>query len=544
MRVGSIGLEIHSADSVLACGIWFSKWKAHRPPEKWEKDEKRLSQVRKKRANGNGASRSKKSRTKSDTQMNLTSEAGLLTDPLGPLDGAMSPNRALADSFFTQQPDVVSEAGSGKDRRRMRGNGKGPGSTHSRASTNSRGSGTPGSPITFNDELGATRRLLFPSPRKDSEQRVLGEVAVNIVQTSPEFGGTAKEGVESSADKENISAAVMAHNHHDNIASDDFADLFGTPPARPSTPPPRSSAHSGGPFKTPTRPTPSHRPITRSVSKSMRSSSRTINSPSQALMPDRTPSRTPSKTPRSAAVAAATGGLLTGSAGRRRSPRNNHNNNIHNSNNHDLVVPHLLLDDLQHQQHLFDSPFTKSLNQLLSEANDFVAAVPPTPSHHHQHQHQHRRGSGGRNGGGGNNSDNNGGVIDEGEFHIDLDDHHFDFGSLLSTDGIMPSSPPAPMMMLRGGGGGGGGGGGPSSAPSTSSSQSQMVHFGGTLSYDEAAANLWAQLGATTTTTTTATATGNDGSSMGHHHQHQNQHQHHHSHNHNHHDGPGHSRRG
>ncbi|RYP07065.1 hypothetical protein DL764_002756 [Monosporascus ibericus] len=411
------------------CGIWFSKWKAHRPPEKWEKDEKRLSQVRKKRANGSGPSRSKKARTKSDNQMNLTSEAGLLTDPIGPPDGATSPGRALLDPFFKSQPDAVSEDGSGKDRRRIRANEKGPGSTHSRASTHSRGSGTPGSPIRLDDELGTTRRLLFPSPRKDGEQRVLGEVAINIVQTSPEFG-TAKGG-EVPPGKENSGVVVESHS----TANDEFADLFGTTPARPSTPPPKANTNSGS-FKTPTRPTPSHRPITRSVSRSMRSA-RSIASPSQALMLERTPSKTPSKTPRSAA-------LLMSSGLRRRSPRNNDNNG-----SNDTTTSHLLDD----HQHIFDSPFTKSLNQLLSEANDFVA--PTTPN---------------RRGGGGGQNHGHGG------FHLDLGDPHFDFGSLLSTDGILPSSPP-----MRGG--------------DCTSSSSHVVHFGGSLTYD-ADASLWAQIDA------------------------------------------------
>ncbi|RYP41031.1 hypothetical protein DL769_011671 [Monosporascus sp. CRB-8-3] len=371
------------------CGIWFSKWKAHRPPEKWEKDEKRLSQVRKKRANGSGPSRSKKARTKSGNQMNLTSEAGLLTDPIGPPDGATSPGRALLDPFFKSQPDAISENGSG-----------------------------------------TTRRLLFPSPRKDGEQRVLGEVAINIVQTPPEFG--AAKGGEGPVGKENGGAVVEGHS----TTNDEFADLFGTTPARPSTPPPKAHTNSGT-FKTPTRPTPSHRPITRSVSRSMRSA-RSITSPSQALMLERTPSKTPSRTPRSAA-------LLMSSGVRRRSPRNN------NSSSNDTTTSHLLDD----HQHIFDSPFTKSLNQLLSEANDFVA--PTTPN---------RRGGGG-------SSQNHG----HGGFHLDLGDPNFDFGSLLSTDGIMPSSPP----MRRGG--------------DCTGSSSHVAHFGGSLTYD-ADASLWAQIDA------------------------------------------------
>ena len=416
--------------------------------------------MRKKRANGSGASRSKKSRTKSDAQMNLTSDAALPTDPLGPPEGATSPGGGLIDIFGPPQLDGASNAGSGKNRVRSRANEKGPGSTHSRASNDSRGSGTPGSPITFNDELGPTRRILFPSPRKDGEQRVLGEVAVNIVQTSPEFNtASAKESDGGMAGKENSGA--VAQQSHGVSGSDEFADLFGTPPARPSTPPPSSAAQSG-PFKTPTRPTPSHRPITRSVSKSLRSV-RSVNmtSPSQALVLERTPSRTPRS--------GASGGIgaLTSSAMRRRSPRNHQNDLPPHPHHH-----HLLLDE--HQQLFAESPFTKSLNQLLSEANDFVA--PPTPN---------RRGGNGNHQNHHHNNGAHGHGTGAGGFQLDLDDPGFDFGSLLSGDNIMPSSPP----MLRGGHHHQHAVEGPTSS-SQHHNHHDMTHFGGNLGFDDPNMNL------------------------------------------------------
>ncbi|KAI1415211.1 hypothetical protein F5Y13DRAFT_196559 [Hypoxylon sp. FL1857] len=246
------------------CGIWFSKFKQHRPAEKWEKDEQRLSQTRKKRANGSGLPRAKKPRTKNDT--NPTSESGFLpTDPLGPMDNLMS----LTAGATQHQGDPIADA-------LCRG------STFSRGSTHSRGSGTPGSPIAVDEDLGGTRRLLFPSPRKEGEQKILGEVAVNIVQTSPDFLNAK---VDRELEKENADQG----SHEEVYTENDFADIFGTPP-RPSTPPPKTN--SGGPFKTPTRPTPGHRPVTRSVTRSMRSV-RSITSPTQILMMDRTPTRTP-----------------------------------------------------------------------------------------------------------------------------------------------------------------------------------------------------------------------------------------------------------
>ncbi|KAH8664133.1 hypothetical protein BX600DRAFT_436697 [Xylariales sp. PMI_506] len=383
------------------CGIWFSKWKVPRPSEKWEKDHERLGQVRKRRGNGEKAPRSKKPRTKSDSQMLLTSEACLPTDPLGALDGPFSPKDDLMDPFKSGNPSGNGLKGSSM-------NSKGPGSTHSRASTHSRGSGTPRSPIALDDDLGTTRRLLFPSPRKDGEQKILGEVAVNIVQTAPDFRES-KEG-EGEAGKEN--ACLTTRD------SDDFADLFGTPP-RPSTPPPKST--NSGPFKTPTRATPSHRPVTRSVTKSIRST-RSIKSPAQVLSMLQ---RTPSKTPRS---------TITSSALRRRSPR------------HVIGLPSHLLED----SHTLESPFTRSINQLLSEANEFMA---PSPNRGFDH-------------------------LDLGNLpHLESDGHlthgeHFDFATLLSTDGVMPSSPP----MLRHG--------------------HLSVSFGAHLTYDDNGPDIWKTLGA------------------------------------------------
>ncbi|KAI0123060.1 hypothetical protein BJ170DRAFT_687763 [Xylariales sp. AK1849] len=391
------------------CGIWFTKWKTQRPPERWEKDGDRLGKPRSKRgARGERAPRPKKPRTQSYTQnytqSYLTSDLYLPTDPLGPVDGAPSPMNGLPYPFSSFPPPGNGQNGNSA-------NLQGPGSTHSRASTHSRGSGTPGSPIALDDELGATRRLLFPSPRKDGESRILGEVAVNIVQTSPDFREPKQVG--SAAEKEN--SGVIVHDK-----DDDMADLFGTPmPPRPATPPPKSA--NSGPFKTPTRPTPSHRPVTRSVTKSITNSirsSQSIKSPSQLLAMLQ---RTPSKTPRSSAIPS--------SASRRRSPRHG-------------GLPSHFLDD----GNTLESPFTRSINQLLSEANDFMAPTSP------------------------NLLDLDLGNLPDLGSDVNLaPGGHFDFGNLLSTDGMMPSSPP----VLRHG--------------------HMSVAFGGHLAYD-AGSDMWRHL--------------------------------------------------
>ncbi|TGJ84909.1 hypothetical protein E0Z10_g3859 [Xylaria hypoxylon] len=366
------------------CGIWFSKWKAHRPPEKWEKDEQRLTQTRKKRAAGGGTSRSRKGRAKSDSQMNLTSEACLPTDPVGPSDAAHSPKESATTISNADQAENVSEKGSGRNRKRTTTEPKDQGSTHSRVS---RASGTAMSPIDLDGELGATRRLLFPSPRKNGEQKILGEVAVNIVQTGPKV-------VEITDGEMTEKKSNYPRSQTPEPPNNDFADLFGPTP-RPSTPPPMGA--SSGPFKTPTRPTPSHRPVTRSVSRSMRST-RSLVSPNQRLL-ERTPTRTPSRTPRKTPRSVFSSGMC------RRSPR------------------HLLPSDAMGGSGL-GTPLTQSISEMFSNTDDLGMA-----------------------------GLSRGYEIDFSSLsHIDNIDHHsdlphFDFSNLLATDALMPSSPPA----LRGG---------------------------------------------------------------------------------------------
>ena len=173
--------------------------------------------------------------------------------------------------------------------------------------------GTQHSPIDVDDKLGSTRRLLFPSPRKDGSPKVLGELTTNIVNISGDVTSP-KEQTAGGSDKENSAPGFDA--------GDTDAELMKLEAemSRPKTPVQKTLAPN--PFKTPTRPTPNHRPITRSVSKSLRSG----KSPRQ-LFPfsQKTPSRTP------------------GSVTRCRSPRNH--------------------------QSVFESPFTATLHQLMSETD-------------------------------------------------------------------------------------------------------------------------------------------------------------------------------
>ncbi|KAI9149307.1 DNA polymerase alpha subunit B [Paramyrothecium foliicola] len=351
------------------CGIWLSKNNAHRPQDRWEKDASRRGQERRRRGGVVGSSRSKKARTKSDLPSMLTSEAYLPTDALGPVEPsspgptgtAPAPDRSFdEDGHHLQYLAPIEEATTTNEQPRSN-----PGSTHSR------GDGTAKSPIDIelDEKLGSTRRVLFPSPKKDDTPRPLGELHINIMQTE------SRPHKDLIGDKEN---AIMLDVDVTMGGQDDLEALFRSPAVvRPSTPPPKEQSPTSL-FKTPTRSTPSHRPVTRSVSRSIRASaSRSLASPvRQALF-----QRTPTRTPRSV----------------RRSPRNNQ----------------VSFDNV------FDSPLSRTINQMLSEPNGFGL----------------------------------------GDHELDLsslpaleeldgrDGALIDFGNLLSTDAIMPSSPPKGTML-------------------------------------------------------------------------------------------------
>jgi hypothetical protein len=187
-------------------------------------------------------------------------------------------------------------------------------------SSPARWTGARNSPVEVDDEeMGSTRRLLFPSPRKDGSPKVLGEVATATVATIPTNVRSPKEQALELPNKENCPPT-----NNDEDEDMDLLRLFEEEMARPTTPVQKSPAPN--PFKTPTRPTPSHRPITRSVSRSASRSLRSAKLGCPLFMLAQTPSRTP------------------GSASRRRSPK--------------------------HHRSVYESPFTATLNQLMSEVNE------------------------------------------------------------------------------------------------------------------------------------------------------------------------------
>ncbi|KAM0258826.1 hypothetical protein ACHAQJ_003668 [Trichoderma viride] len=351
------------------CGIWLTKCKTHRPADRWDKDASRLGQERRRRGTGRSTSRAKKSRPKDDAPLNLTSEAYLPTDALEPI----APSSPKMGDVFSMDSGSLSRPESAESQEPEKFLGSAgldvlsqPGSTHSH------GTGTAQSPIDididFDEVAGSTKRLLFPSPRKDGMPKVLCDVNVNVVQTAE-----CRPAENLKGDQEN---AIVSGSHEGVSKLDDLEALFNSPlKERPSTPPPDARLTATEPFKTPTRPTPSHRPITRSVSRSLRSA-RSILSPNQHAV-----ERTPTKTPRSML-------RIPSSSARRRSPRGH-----------------------QGGFDMFTSPITQNIVHFLSQGNALGA------------------------------EDND---MDFGNLP-GLDEHNedlIDFGNLLSTDDLMPSSPP------------------------------------------------------------------------------------------------------
>lgn len=313
------------------CGIWLAKYRKHRPEDMWDNGFGPLGQDRKRGASANAPNhKAKRARTKTPG-----TEADLWTDPSGripssPKYSLTQPNtRPGSEEARESEAPTGTTASASNNDTEMRSN---PGSTHSR------GSGTARSPIAIDLDmgdvnLGNTRRVLFPSPKKSSPSKVLGEVSANIVTITE-----SRQNKEIAADKENVAVTRADEIMNDD---DDLETLFRSPAtARPSTPPPKDKATShSGPFKTPTRPTPSHRPITRSVSRSLRSAKGMTSPNQQALL-----QRTPTRTPRSSRGVIGSGSL-------RRSPRN-------------------------HQMDFgaaFDTPISRAISQVLSEPNfDFA----------------------------------------------------------------------------------------------------------------------------------------------------------------------------
>lgn len=387
-----------------------SKYKTHRPENMWEPSGLMKPRDRQPAAKSvSKPARQRKPRAKKGQSGLPTSEANLpmsefpVSDVNFPISEAQGPGNlddaSPGHAIDMQQPPPVNtedllsrRSTSAQPKRRlhaMTSDAAPDALRRAIQSSPARWMGTQQSPIDIEDEpvgLTPTRRLLFPSPRKDGSPKVLGDVAISVKQVATESRSPKHRMAEAEPkDKENSQPAV----DNDDIDAE-LLHLFEEEMAkaneveRPSTPVQKTPTQNA--FKTPTRPTPTHRPVTRSVSRSIRSarSMRSAKSPSQLLLFNRTPTRTPK------------------SGAYRRSPRN------HGAD--------------------AESPFTRSLNQIMSEANNQVS-----PSRQHPDM--------------GLDFSSLPDLPNLGQGHDG--DMNFDFEDFFSTDVPMPSSPPGEFALYE-----------------------------------------------------------------------------------------------
>lgn len=378
-----------------------SKYKTQRPEHKWARDQERTQDRTSQAVEKQPAERKRRDRSLKAKKgqpgypVDGTSEAYFPSDAVGPSDNVASfegfhePQHSTAAPVTVNHQEKLPQMQRASSVAPSRRTASGMTSHHASSalkraiqSSPARWLGTRHSPIELEEDLGTTRRILFPSPRKNELSAVLGEVVTNIIQQPMSLHSPHRPGKDISvktSDKENCPPTPLFDDGDDELRKLFEDELVR--PSRPTTPVQKRSDVTL--FKTPTRRTPSHRPITRSISKSARSTER------REMLPQRTPSKTPS------------------TVALRRSPRHNRN--------------------------VTESPFTATLNRLLSEANEQHHTANESPSRHLDLGLDF---SGLPDLG---NSDSNGLNSDALTFHLPGFDPHTDF---FSTDIPMPSSPP------------------------------------------------------------------------------------------------------
>lgn len=346
------------------CGIWMSKYKNMRPEDRWLTEHNTEGDHRSKNTRN---SRARAGSKKAQGQSVPPSEINMHSDAPGPQDRDMSGApihiSQVMSAIMYNQTQLQREAG-------MQAPPPNPtvAPPQHRDSSADRNIGTRNSPIEVEEDADATpvdttRRLLFPSPRKDGVAKVLG-VVVNAVQSPTDFQSPTKRG---GRGKENGAppqpVPVDKEAMEDELSRLLAIELTGAvSDARPSTPESGRTTNAN-PFKTPTRKTPNHRPITRSVTRSATKSIKAM----QRLMssPHRSPS-TLRRSPRHRNVAdspftAAMNSLMPDM----RSP----------SRNLDLGIDFSNLPDLQSDAMLFSAATFDPRNN-----GDFFSTDMPMPS--------------------------------------------------------------------------------------------------------------------------------------------------------------------
>ncbi|KAI1003217.1 hypothetical protein K3495_g4988 [Podosphaera aphanis] len=309
------------------CGIWMSKYKTARPEERWESNTDRSNREPKKRPTQR-ISKSKK--VQSCAPVVPTSEENFLpSDKYFSASETSHPsNKIIGNSKITLSHSLVSAAKPLIVDQNPQNNEvnvlhakvrdsviKSEEATVSQEpivkSSPTKWMGTQESPINLEDDPQDTRRLLFSSPMKDSSHKIICDHARDIALSNK-------------IEKEASLELVRPEEYSIQMATEDsdaeILRLFGEELTkktikRPTTPTPGSTPTS---FRTPNRKPSHHRPQPRSLSKSDCSN----RSPGQLLVFSRTPGSSQKQSPR----------YLDGA---------------------------------------FDSPFTATLNQLISDTNNY-----------------------------------------------------------------------------------------------------------------------------------------------------------------------------
>jgi hypothetical protein len=231
------------------CGLWFNKFKVMRPPDKWGR--KALTRKSKKQKENEGPGFSTDGvEPQSDaffTDLVVPEEAAEDADGEG--EGqthtrvAAAPARSHRPRANSLQMQPVQ---SGRNKGELNASQLDAALARAVQSSPVRFNGSQASPIEIDDMTPKpTRRLLFPSPRKDGEVKSLDDNAQASLKAMPPFDAQAhdKPGIEINFDNNDTSVFEAFTYDKENLAptlgegEDDFSHLFdGSPSAFFKTP--------------------------------------------------------------------------------------------------------------------------------------------------------------------------------------------------------------------------------------------------------------------------------------------------------------------
>ncbi|RKF73611.1 putative gata transcription factor protein [Golovinomyces cichoracearum] len=236
------------------CGIWMSKYKTSRPEERWENNSDKTSKVEPKKRPTQRLSRSKKNQG-SSLPTPASEASHMPSDSLFPLNEAVGCHEApssleLNSALFERQLLKQKEQAAGfMNNLNAKSKSSVPIKQPETQSSPVRSVGTRQSPIDLENDLGNTRRLLFPSPLKDMDSKIADEfISDNITKvkkvcsSGPDSKKVDEQNTTPKSSNENIDARILQLFDEDSkidnqcltITAPDLltVDLFKTPPQK------------------------------------------------------------------------------------------------------------------------------------------------------------------------------------------------------------------------------------------------------------------------------------------------------------------------